>query len=66
MKQNFTGLGDVVAAATKAVGIKQRQGCGCARRQKWLNEKFPFKKRGGIHVSNLTDNRPGGRRSSGR
>jgi hypothetical protein len=35
------GLGDVVAAATKLVGI---QPCGgCADRQEWLNKVLPFK-----------------------
>lgn len=35
------GLGDVVALATKAVGIKP---CGgCTKRQAWLNEKVPRK-----------------------
>ncbi len=35
------GLGDVIAKATKAVGIKP---CGgCKKRQEWLNKKVPFK-----------------------
>ena len=34
------GLGDVVAAATKAIGI---QPCGgCKKRQDWLNRAVPF------------------------
>lgn len=36
------GLGDVVAAATKRVGIKPCQ--GCQRRQALLNQRFPFRK----------------------
>jgi hypothetical protein len=37
------GLGDVVAAATKAVGIRQ---CGgCKKRQEALNQAFPFGKK---------------------
>ena len=35
------GLGDVVAGATKAVGIRQKPGCGCARRQQALNRATP-------------------------
>ena len=35
------GLGDTIANITKKVGIKP---CGgCRKRQKWLNEKFPYK-----------------------
>lgn len=38
----WTGLGDVVASATKAVGIKP---CGgCKKRQAWLNKAVPFRK----------------------
>lgn len=37
------GLGDTIAKATKAVGIKP---CGgCKKRQDWLNEKFPYSPR---------------------
>lgn len=35
------GLGDVVAGAAKAVGIRQKPGCGCARRQQTLNRATP-------------------------
>ena len=35
------GLGDVVAAATKAIGIKQHPGCGCAQKQAALNRATP-------------------------
>ena len=36
------GLGDTVAKVTSAVGIKP---CGgCKARQKWLNEKIPYKR----------------------
>jgi len=35
------GLGDTIAKATKAVGIKP---CGgCKKRQEWLNKKVPYK-----------------------
>jgi hypothetical protein len=38
--QGWRGLGDVVAAATKAVGIRQ---CGpCRKRQEALNRLVPF------------------------
>lgn len=37
----WTGLGDVIASATKAVGIKP---CGgCQKRQAALNKLVPFK-----------------------
>jgi hypothetical protein len=35
----MAGLGDRIAAATKAVGI--RPCAGCRRRQAWLNRHFP-------------------------
>lgn len=42
-KEPLRGLGDVVAAATKAVGIKP---CGgCKERQKLLNKIVPFGKK---------------------
>ena len=35
------GLGDTIAKITTKIGIKP---CGgCKKRQKWLNEKFPYK-----------------------
>lgn len=37
------GLGDVVAKVTAALGIKQKPGCGCKRRQEKLNKLVPFK-----------------------
>jgi hypothetical protein len=37
------GLGDVVAKALDAVGIKKQTGCGCGKRQEWLNRVLPFK-----------------------
>jgi len=37
----WRGLGDVIAAATTAVGIKPCQ--RCKRSQQQLNEAFPFK-----------------------
>jgi hypothetical protein len=46
MKQK--GLGDTVQAITKATGIeaivkKVAPNCGCAKRQKTLNDLFPYK-----------------------
>lgn len=41
-KQPMRGAGDLVAKIASAVGIKQKPGCGCKERQKWLNEKLPF------------------------
>ena len=39
-RQNWRGLGDVIASATKAVGIKP---CGgCRKRQEKLNQLVPF------------------------
>lgn len=38
------GLGDVVAAVAKSVGIKQTPGCGCSKRQATLNRWVPFPK----------------------
>lgn len=38
------GLGDTVAKVLKKVGVKKAEGCGCAERQKKLNEVFPYKK----------------------
>lgn len=38
----WRGLGDVVAAAAKLVGLKPRPGCGCDKRREWLNRLVPF------------------------
>lgn len=38
--QPARGLGDVVAKATQAVGLKPCQ--SCKKRQEWLNKKVPF------------------------
>lgn len=35
------GLGDVVAGAAKAVGVKPSPGCGCEKRRKALNRATP-------------------------
>lgn len=40
------GLGDTVAKVTKAIGIKQKPGCGCAKRQEILNRLVPYKQKG--------------------
>jgi hypothetical protein len=37
---NF-GLGDVVAGAAKAVGVKPSPGCGCEKRREALNRATP-------------------------
>lgn len=42
VREPVRGLGDVVAKATKAVGIRP---CGrCERRREWLNKYFPVSK----------------------
>jgi len=46
MKQK--GLGDTIQAITKVTGIeaivkKVAPDCGCAKRQKTLNDLFPYK-----------------------
>lgn len=38
----WRGLGDVVAAAAKLIGLKPRPGCGCDKRREWLNRLVPF------------------------
>lgn len=52
-KQEITGLGDVVESVATKTGIKwlakqferiTGKPCGCGKRKKWLNEKFPKKK----------------------
>lgn len=40
-QKEWTGLGDVIASATKAVGIKPC--AGCQKRQATLNKLVPFK-----------------------
>ena len=35
------GLGDVVAATLRDWGIRKRKGCGCDRRQEFLNRLVP-------------------------
>lgn len=39
------GLGDLVAVGLSLIGIKSKDGCGCKKRQKWLNKMVPFKKK---------------------
>jgi hypothetical protein len=36
------GLGDVVAKALDALGIRKTAGCGCVQRRDWLNQILPF------------------------
>ena len=38
IRRRLRGLGDVLAALFKAVGVKQKPGCGCKRRQEKLNK----------------------------
>jgi hypothetical protein len=47
------GLGDTIAKFTQKTGIKTvvdkvsdglNIPCGCANRQQWFNDKFPYKK----------------------
>lgn len=44
--QSSRGLGDTVAKVAKAVGIKQKEGCGCQKRQEFLNKLVPYGKKG--------------------
>lgn len=53
MTKQAKGLGDKIEDFTKATGIKKvvdtvfdalGADCGCDKRKKWLNEKFPGKK----------------------
>lgn len=44
-RPNASGLGDVVARALEAVGIRKRKGCKCGQRQATLNRWFPFGKK---------------------
>jgi len=41
-KTNLKGLGDLVAAGLKKMGIQQKEGCGCGDTQKKLNKIVPF------------------------
>ncbi len=49
LKMKSKGLGDTVEKFTKATGIKSLFGkivgedCGCDKRKKKLNQKFPYK-----------------------
>jgi hypothetical protein len=36
------GLGDAVERVLIRFGIRKRKGCGCNKRQSWLNQKVPF------------------------
>lgn len=38
------GLGDTVAKVLSTVGVKKKEGCGCAGRQEMLNNLIPYKK----------------------
>ena len=40
-QQSLPGLGDVVAGAAKAVGVKPSPGCGCEKRREALNRATP-------------------------
>jgi hypothetical protein len=41
VQQSLPGLGDVVAGAAKAVGVKPSPGCGCEKRREALNRATP-------------------------
>lgn len=41
--QPARGLGDTIASILHAVGIRKRRGCGCGRRQAWLNRIVPYR-----------------------
>lgn len=36
------GLGTRIAHFIKRLGIRQKPGCGCAKRQAWLDRQFPL------------------------
>jgi len=45
IKITHKGLGDTVKWAIEKFSfglIKQKKGCGCAKRQSWLNRHFPY------------------------
>ncbi len=54
-KKPSEGLGDVIAKITNVLGIDKlaekvarffgKEDCGCERRKRTLNKKFPFKKK---------------------
>lgn len=47
-KPRSRGLGDTVAKVIEVATfglVKKKSGCGCDKRQKWLNEKFPYRDR---------------------
>lgn len=37
------GLGDTVAQGLAWLGVKPKGGCGCSKRQAWLNRLFPYR-----------------------
>lgn len=37
------GLGDTVALIAKWLGFEQKEGCGCVKRQKFLNAIIPYR-----------------------
>jgi len=37
------GLGDLVHRVAEAIGVEQKEGCGCGKTQEMLNELLPFK-----------------------
>jgi hypothetical protein len=41
VRDALPGLGDVVAGAAKAVGVKPSPGCGCEKRRQALNRATP-------------------------
>tara|TARA_R100001086_G_C11682196_1_gene216087 strand:+ start:150 stop:473 length:324 start_codon:yes stop_codon:yes gene_type:complete len=41
--KELAGVGDAVSRVAKAVGIEKKKGCGCAKRQKMLNDMMPVK-----------------------
>ena len=52
--EGMRGLGDLVKKGTEAIGIKQKKGCGCGKRQDKLNKLFPFKKTASAASSKVT------------
>jgi hypothetical protein len=40
------GFGDTIAKMAKVVGIEKKPGCGCEKRQEFLNKLIPYGKKG--------------------
>lgn len=43
-EEELRGLGDLIHKGLELIGIRQTEGCGCQKRQAFLNKLIPFKK----------------------